>query len=166
MTRTVFQIGKGAIGAMATPGAVVRFIHELPLDKLWSITVELYKSNRSGAQNSLMWKWNTEIGEYLGYSKEEFHEIAKEKFAVPIFYRDDPEFASMVAAVHQVRKAGMGDEADNIKRQIIALTSTTKFNVSQMAEYLTSIERFAIEQGAPITHPEDLMQEAMGRKKP
>jgi len=128
------------------------------------ITIEPYKENRSAKQQRLQWLWNTQIGEYLGYTKDEFHEIAKADFAVPILIRDDAEYAEMVAAVKEVRKSGMEIQADALRREIVRLTSTTDFNTKQMTEYLNRMEQFAADKGANITFPADIANEALGRK--
>jgi len=162
MSRTTFTL---APDAPQTRKALAEHIEGLDTKQRWRVTTEPYAANRSAAQNQLLWRWNTEIGKYLGYTKDELHKIAKEKFAVPIFTRDDPDYASMIAAVKHVRGREMHHAADALKKQIIALTSTTNFTVAQMAEYLQQLEFFAAEKGAEITFPADLMNEAMGRRK-
>lgn len=156
MSKTSFKIGDGG----ANPEAVHQCIDDLDVAKVWRVTIEEWKNNRSGAQNALYWRWLTEYGHETGHSKEEAHEVMKYKFAVPIFVRDDAEYADMVASVKEVRKAGMYVYANNLRDQIVKLTSTTDFNVKQMAEYLTAFERFARSEGVDLSRPDDLMYEA------
>jgi len=112
--------------------------------------------SRSVQQNRLLWLWNTEISKHMGLFKDEVHEMLKRKFAVPIFTRDNPDYAEMVSAVKAIRKQGMTDYAEALAREISRLTSTTDFTVDQMSEYLNDIEHYAAEIGAELTFPEDL----------
>lgn len=128
-----------------------------------TVTAEQEEENRSAKQNRLLWLWNTEIGNHLGMGKDEVHDMLKEKFAVPIFTRDSKSYAEMVESVKNVRRAGMTKDADQLKKQIVKLTSTADFSVKQMTEYLHSMELFAGNVGATITFPEDIYNSAMGR---
>ena len=145
--------------------AALLFIEEAPLDKPLEVSVCEYKPNRSAAQRRLQWLWNTQLGNHLGLTKDEIHLMIKEKFAVPIFTRDDQGYAEMVESVKAVRRAGMNRDADALKREIVKRTSTEDFSVAQAAEYLTEMERFAAEKGAAITYPADVYNDAMGRTR-
>ena len=120
------------------------------------VKVSTKTRSRSVQQNRLMWLWNTQIAEHLGLFKDEVHEMLKRKFAVPIFERDDAEYAEMVETVRQVWRSGMKDEAEGLMDKIARLTSTTDFCVDEMSEYLHNIEIFAAETGARLTFPDDL----------
>lgn len=112
--------------------------------------------NRSVMQNRLYWLWCTEIGNHLGYLKDEVHLMLKRKLAVPIFTRDDAGYARMAMAAQVIRKEDE-DKYENLAEGISNLTSTTAFNVDQMSEYLNDVEHFAAEEGVGLTFPEDLM---------
>jgi hypothetical protein len=144
--------------------AAIRLLEELP-PGVHELVVREHKADRSAAQNRLLWLWNTEVGNYLGMGKDEVHLMYKEKFAVPIFIRDSQSYAEMVEAVKQVRRQGMNQQADQLKKEIVRLTSTSDFNVKQMAEFLTEIERHGRSIGAPLTTPEDIYLTAMGIKR-
>ena len=120
------------------------------------VVVSTETRGRSVLQNRLYWLWVTQIGTHLGLLKDEIHEVFKRRFAVPIFTRDDADYAEMVMAVKAIRKQGMEDYAEPLAREISRLTSTTDFNVDQMREYLNDIEHYAAEIGAELTFPEDL----------
>lgn len=122
----------------------------------FEVTVATEARSRSVNQNRLMWLWNSEIASHMGFTKDEVHYNLKRKFAVPIFVRDDPEYAAMVLAVKAVRKEGMTGRAEALAKVIARLTSTTDFTVEQMREYLTDIEHYAAEIGASLTFPADL----------
>jgi len=98
--------------------------------------------DRSLEQNRLLWKWLTIIAAELGHTKEEMHEIYKEKFLIGIFVRDDLEYAKMASAIKMVQQQSEADY-QSIRKQVIALTSTRKCSVKQMTEYLNSIQRHA-----------------------
>lgn len=46
----------------------------------WQVTVRQYKSKRSNSQNSRYWAFLTEFGKYLGYTKDEMHDLCRLKF--------------------------------------------------------------------------------------
>lgn len=137
----------------------------LPLKPKYEIEFRLYKLQRSVLQNKLYWKWITIIGNELGYTKEEMHELYKERLLIPIFIRDNEGFAEMVGAVKAVRGRKMKEQADILKREIIRLTSTTDCTTAQFAEYLTDIERDAANLSIILPHPDDLYWESLGIKR-
>lgn len=116
------------------------------------------KQTRSMRQHRLYFLWVTEIANHLGLLKDDVHELCKRRYAVPIFTRDDPDYAEMVAAVKQIRKNGDDKTAEMLAKEISKLTSTTDFTVEQSSEYLKDIEHYAAEIGAPLTFPQDLYE--------
>lgn len=134
----------------------MEFIGALSRDKQWEVVIRPYRRDRSKAQNRIMWKWLTIIGNDLGYGKEEMHEDFKRRFLVPIMIRDDEQFAAMWTAV---------SDADNeeLYQGVVKLLSTTVLNTAQFAEYLTDIERAAYELGIALPTGDDQYYEAMGR---
>lgn len=132
-------------------------------DELHEIVIRPHKKDRSVAQNSIYWKWLTIIAAELGESKDALHELYKERFLVPIFERDDQEYAAMIESVRTIYRQGMRQDALKLRGHIIRLTSTTKTNVGQMTEYLNEIELAAGALGIRLPHPDDLYGEAMGR---
>jgi len=142
----------------------VEIVSRLNLDKPQEVEIREWKKNRSAAQNSLLWKWLTVIAAELGESKEDVHERCKERFLVPILRRDDPDFAAMIGSVNAVHAQGMKAEALALKREIVRLTSTTQMNVHQFTEYLNDIELDARNLGIILPHPEDLYNDALGRR--
>ena len=142
----------------------VEIVSRLNLDKPQEVEIREWKKNRSAAQNSLLWKWLTVIAAELGESKDEVHERYKEKLLVPILRRDDPDFAAMIGSVNAVHARGMKAEAGALKKEIIRLTSTTDMNVHQFTEYLNDIEIDARNLGIILPHPEDLYNDALGRR--
>lgn len=120
------------------------------------VVVSTETRSRSARQHRLMWLWCTQIANHLGLFKDEVHELLKRKFAVPIFTRDNADYAEMVVAVKAIRKQGMEGYAEALAREISKLTSTTDFSVDQMQEYLNDMEHYAAEIGANLTFPEDL----------
>ena len=140
-------------------------IEEGPMLPVRVVTVEEHVENRSAKQQRLQWLWVTEFSNYTGETKEEVHDRFKERFAIPIFTRDDEGYAAMVEAVKAVRRKGMNTEADALKKKILALTSTSDFSVKQNTEYLREIEMEAAKAGVSLSFPADIYDAAMGRKK-
>jgi Mg2+ and Co2+ transporter CorA len=120
----------------------------------WTVKIYPWVQKKTTAQNRLLWKWNTEIGEHFGLEPEEMHSFLKEKFLLSILYRDDPGFARMADSIRNVKRYSK-DDYDFIRKQVIDLVTTTKLNAKQMSEYLTRVKRFAMENGAEITIPPD-----------
>jgi len=141
---------------------IVDIVNRSPLGK--TVDISDYKKNRSVAQHRLYWKWNTVIGEELGESKEEVHHRNKEKMLVPIYERDDDEYAATIETVRDVYRQGMEEKAKQLFTSIVKLTSTTKATVDQMAEYLTDIEYHAASLNIRLPRPDDLYNEALGKK--
>lgn len=120
------------------------------------VVISTETRSRSARQHRLLWLWNTQIANHLGLTKDEVHELLKRKFAVPIFTRDNANYAEMVVAVKAIRKQGMEGYAEALAKEISRLTSTTDFSVDQCQEYLHDVEMYAAEIGAQITFPADL----------
>ncbi len=70
----------------------------------------------------------------------------------------------MIGSVNAVHAKGMKSEAIALKREIVRLTSTTQMNVQQFTEYLNDIELDARNIGIILPHPEDLYNDALGRR--
>jgi hypothetical protein len=132
---------------------VISEINALPHGD-WTIKIYNGCERKTTAQNRLLWKWYTEIGEHFGMESEEMHLFAKEKFLLSILYRDDPGFAMMADAVKRV-KAASKDDYHFIRNQVISLTSTRGLYSKQMTEYLDKVKRFAMENNVEITIPPD-----------
>jgi hypothetical protein len=133
-----------------------------------SVTIQRHENSRTDAQRRLIWLWNSQIGDSLGWTKDEVHSYMKEHLSIPIFTRDNPGFSLMIDSVKQVKASGQLREYLNIKAEVIKLISTNDYNVRQGAEHLTDMERFATDKGIRLTHPEDIYYKAMGlsRKEP
>jgi len=103
-------------------------IAALNIETVWDISIKPYKKNRSLEQNALMWKWNTIIGDHLGYTKDEMHEEFMRKFlpSVMIDTMSGP----------------------------VEVYSTKQLKVKEMAEYLNHIERFAAEYAIVLPLPD------------
>jgi hypothetical protein len=143
----------------------LRVIEELPFDPVHEIIIQPKEEKRRDCQNRLMWLWITDFSSETGNTKEEIHLSFKERFAVPIFTRDDEGYAAMVSAVKSVRKQGMAQEADALKKTIVSLTSTTDFTVKQMAEYLHDIELEAANRCVQLRRDIDYYNTAMGARQ-
>ena len=117
-------------------------IGNLDIEKPREVIIREHKADRSAAQNSTYWLFLTHIGDELGETKGDLHERYKGKFLVPIYERDDPEYAEMIAALRTLYREDK-TMAELLHKKIVKLTSTTKASVKQFCEYLTDIERDA-----------------------
>ena len=130
------------IANKATAERVAELVRGLNVDgKQWTVTVKRYQKQRSLAQNALMWKWYTIIGNHLGYDKDEMHDVLREKF-LPW---------ELV-------------EVCGVQRKKLTSTSGPSFTVAMEAEYLSAIDRFAAQElGLLLPHPEDEFYESLQR---
>lgn len=137
--------------------AMTNFVRHLRPDKKWKVVISENKPDRSAAQNRLYWVYVTIIGQTLGYSKEEMHEVFKRRHLVPIMLRDDEHFNALLV---RVKKAA----DDGVMRSFVRLLSTTHLSLAQFAEYLRDIELFAISMSITLPAKDDDWHEAMGRR--
>jgi len=133
---------------------VLKVIEELPEDERWTVKVWPWKQKKTSAQRRLNWKWNTEIGEQTGMTKEEVHYHYKSLFLWKIFYRDDPGYARMIDSVVRVKETHP-EEFKHMKAFILSKTHAEDCDVDQMAEFLTDIKRDCHEKEIRITIPRD-----------
>ena len=119
---------------------IERLLEEVIFDKeTHEVIIRTYRKNRSVEQNAYYWKLITIISEELGYSKEDTHELYKEKFLINIMIRDNEEFSKTIERVNHLKKKGFELEYKQIKKQIISLISTKECNTKQMTEYIDNI---------------------------
>lgn len=90
-------------------------------DKNWQILIKERADSRSIEQNARLWELYTSIGNYLGYTAEETHQLLGYKFLLIEKY--------------------VGRE------KITLIRSTTKLSVKDMGEYMEKIEAWATNLG-------------------
>ena len=100
---------------------VRRQIGELDLTKAWEIEVKPFAFNRSTQQNKKYWKLTSELGNFLGYNPEEMHELLKYKF--------------------------LSYKTEMLGEEIPVIPSTSKLTIKEFVEYLSKVERFAVDLG-------------------
>jgi hypothetical protein len=135
---------------------VATILGNLPERPIHEVVIREHKKNRSANQNSLYWKWLTILSDELGHTKDELHFIYRRKYLTRIFIRDDKGYADMAESLTFILDSGYADCAEDIRDQVIRLTSTTQCNTAQMTEYMTDIERAAADLGIGLPHPEDI----------
>lgn len=90
-------------------------------DKNWQVLIKERQSARSVEQNARLWSLYTSIGNYLGYTAEEIHQLMGYKFLLEEKY--------------------IGRD------KITRVKSTTKLSVKDMAEYQDKICAWAGNMG-------------------
>lgn len=85
------------------------------------VNISLRKTSRSIEQNSRLWKLYTELGNHIGHTPDEVHTLMGYKFL---------RYQTIVNG-----------------ETVEAITSTTKLNTAEMAEYQSNIEMWAAEIG-------------------
>ena len=143
----------------------IQAIDNIPLEPLHQMIISEYSPNRRVAQNSLYWLLVTVLAAEQGHTKNSVHPEGKKDFLVPIYERDDLEFANMVETIRDVYRAGLKDESKHLFNEIARLTSTTKANVKQFTEFLNDIDHYAIDKDIKLPTPDDKYYLAMGIKQ-
>jgi hypothetical protein len=100
--------------------SVASMISSLNLEKAWDITIEPHADKRTLPQNALMWRWYTIIGNEIGYTKDEMHNLLREMFL----------------PWEEIELKG-------VKQKRLMSTSTEEFKTKHMSAYLDAIDRFA-----------------------
>ena len=110
---------------------------------------------KSVKQRGLQWVWygdkaKSGKGGRLGDTKENCHLEAKYRFAVPIFLRDDSDFADLYLVYCNKYE---GDQKKMLYF-VDQYVSTEKFSTRQMAEFLTDFRNDCTRQGITLREPE------------
>jgi len=122
--------------------SVASLVSSLNLEKKWDVTIEPHVKRRTLAQNATMWKWYTILGNHLGYTKDEMHDIFREMF-LPW---SETEFYG-------------------VKKKKLTSTSDPSFTTTMESEYLSHIDRFAAQElGILLPHGNDDYYEAISNE--
>jgi hypothetical protein len=100
---------------------LINKLKELNFNKIWKVTISESKPLRSLSQNDRYWIILKELGEYLGYSDIELHELLKWKYL-----SSQKEIAGQLVTV---------------------IKSTSSLTTEEFMEYNNNIERFASDYG-------------------
>ena len=132
-------------------------------DKIHCIEIREHSKNRTIAQNKLYWKWLTSVSNHTGHTKDEMHELYKEKFLVKIFERDNTGYGEMIQTLRKSYKENPADSMI-LFRGVVKLTSTTQADVKQFSEYLQDIEQDCFDNKIALPVRDDIYSLAMGVK--
>lgn len=138
----------------STKQRAIQVINNIDTTEPQEMKLAAYKRNRSMSQNALYWKFVTVIANDLGNMKDLMHETLKSKYLVPIYERDNEEYAEMFETVRELYRTNP-KKAMHLRNQIVKLTSTTTANIVQFTEYLEDVEHYAADMGIMLPHPED-----------
>lgn len=129
--------------------SAINAIMELDITDPHSVVIGPVRRNRSVAQNGLYFHWVGHIANHIGEDKDSMHGQLKAMFLLPIFCRDDEDYAALYSAV--VDACRRGGEAP--MRALKSATSITRASQDQMREYLDEIKRMCAGQGIPLPVP-------------
>jgi hypothetical protein len=87
----------------------------------WQVLIKERNSDRSVEQNARLWELYTSVGDYLGYTAQEIHELMGFKFLL--------------------------EEKHIGREKITKIKSTTKLSIKEMADFQTKIEAWASNLG-------------------
>tara|TARA_R110002126_G_scaffold202696_1_gene350043 strand:+ start:631 stop:1017 length:387 start_codon:yes stop_codon:yes gene_type:complete len=100
---------------------LIQKLKELDYNTLWTVTVRPFKHTRSLDQNERYWKLVTAIGDYMGYEKDEMHELMAYKF--------------------------LSEHKEVKGEKIVKIKSTASLNTKDMTDYQKDIEIWAKQYG-------------------
>ena len=133
--------------------AAINSIAELDLSQPHNVKIEPARRNRTAAQHGLYFHWVGCVANSINEDKDSMHGQLKSMFLLPIFCRDDEDFAALYAMViDAVRRESPG--ASNAMRSLKAATSITRASMDQMREYLDDIKKMCISQGIHLSVPD------------
>jgi len=113
---------------VATALNFIRAININP-DELVEVVVKPYKRNRSLEQNDTYWMILTDIGNELGYTKNDMHEFFMREYLPP--------------------------RSIEVNGKVMEAYSTRELKVGEMKDYLDRIVQWAAEHGIQHRHPDD-----------
>jgi hypothetical protein len=113
-----FNITKSNLPALT---AKLQDLMDFQSDKQWQVVIQERNSDRSLEQNARLWDLYTSIGNHLGYTPDEMHDLMGYKFLLVVKY--------------------VGLE------KITKIRSTTDLSVKEMGEYQMKIESWASNLG-------------------
>lgn len=128
-------------------------IDGLPDDEPHQVIIRPYKASRSDQQNALYWMWNTVIGEELGYTKEEVHNLNRERFGIEILARISERWEKRLKKIETVKESMLRySEIQDAAKDI----HTPRFDISMMREYLNRIDQWAMSMSISLPVPKYL----------
>lgn len=120
--------------------AVVKLIVDLYNKKnvLWEVKIEPLKKTRTLQQSRYYWAILEMIGDYLGYTSEEVHELFKNEFLEPT-----------------TKEIKIKDKDGNtvIEKEIILPPSTTRLKTDEFCDYIENIAMFMSNLGFVVPPP-------------
>lgn len=122
-----------------------------------TVIVKKYERDISAEQRGLYFQWVGIIGSELGYTKDECHNLYKERFLANIFLADPEnhqQFCDAVAAMRDVKNSYELAYV-TIRKYILAELSITKATTKNMSAYMEEIENDARGLNIRLPLPED-----------
>lgn len=129
-------------------------IDRVPLDAVHEVRIKPHRTSRSSQQNALYWMWNAFIGDELGYTKDEMHDVNRERFGLAIAAEKDDWIRDKWASLRRIY--------DNEERYraivgfVTHVVRTSSFDIDEMRRYLNDIDQWAISMGIPLPIPQHL----------
>ena len=129
--------------------SLINLVTSMDVKEPKKITIEVIKTNRSSAQNRLLWKWNSEFQRFMSEhhgqiaSAEEWHDILVEKLCPMDGY-------SVSLPTGERFKTGRA--------------RTSKFKTQEMTDYLERLDAYCASLGLLLPHPQDLMFAIYGQR--
>jgi hypothetical protein len=142
--------------------AVLNSVPIGPDQPMMQLTLEIYRKNRSAAQQAIMWIWHKQWFEHFGNAVNEEHIRFKKEYLLPLLLRDN-----VIDGLYELyrdatmRQVEAGDQGG--LNALYHLITTNALNTKQFAEILTEYEREAAMEGCAFTVLGPEYEEAMGK---
>lgn len=161
--KQTFTIGGTPQAHKAGQGRLFGHLGGLDVSKRWTVTVGPYKADRSLAQNRLQFEFMKQIAKQKpDYTAERWRAYCKLHIGVPILRIENEKFLHTYDRI--IRPLDYEQKLE-LMSPPIDMPITSLMNVKQFTLYLDTIQREFAEQGVVLMAGEDLMNEALGRKR-
>lgn len=119
------------------------------------VVIRPYKATRSQQQNATYWMWIADIADEEGSTKDDVSLDMKRMFLKPLLERTDEKFAEIMCNLRNAYRDGHRELAQQIELGLMLELSTTRLNVTQMNEYMNSIQDYANKRRITLRIPPD-----------
>ena len=99
--------------------------------------------NYTVSQRRQYWVWIEFLMKHSGMHKDDLHKEYKKHHLVPIYERDDQEYALLIEHLRDVYRSGAKDKAETLMDVVVKNTSITTAKKKQMTEYMEAVKNDA-----------------------
>jgi hypothetical protein len=163
MTKQQFTIGGPPQAHKEGQARLFGYLGGLDASKRWTVTVGSYTADRTLAQNRLQFEFTKQIARQKpDDTAEGWRAYCKLRIGVPILRIENEKFRNTYDRI--IRPLDYEQKLE-LMSPPIDMPITSLMTVKQFALYLDEVQRHFASEGVALTAGDDLMSEALGRKK-